>query len=309
MRRLPLYLSVLLAICTQRVHAQRPEKGKDHYITIDGAQIFVRIVGQGEPLLILHGGPGMSHDYLAPQFIGELSGDFQLIFFDQRASGRSSGVQDTARLTMNQFVRDIELLRNELKLKQVNLLGHSFGGLLAMYYAVTYPDHVKRLLLIDTSPASWEMNFPFYRKALQERQTKEDQDEMARLKQMENFATSPLLLDKYLKIAFHPYFVKPKLSEQLTLGIDTRWIVNFNITNDRVWNNLGKYDIHDQLTKIKSPTLVLHGDQSIIDPEGAKMIAAKISGATLVILKNVGHFPYVEDPTGFTSAVKSFMKK
>lgn len=279
----------------------------NRFIAIDGANLFVRFVGTGEPLIVLHGGPGMSHDYLAPEFIELLARDYQLIFYDQRASGRSLGVEDTARLTMAQFVRDLEGLRQQLKLDRLNLLGHSFGGLLAMQYAIAYPRQVNTLLLIDTAPASWELNFPYFRKTIAERQSEADREELAAIQQKPDFGTNPDLMDRYLKLYFRSFFKNPSLSQRLTLGIDQPWITHFNVTNARIWNSLGHYDIHDQLHNIQAPTLVMHGDYSVLSMDGAKAIAKLISNSTLVVLKEVGHFPYIEDPKTFQKAVREFL--
>jgi proline iminopeptidase len=281
----------------------------ERFIDVNGTRLFLRIAGTGEPIIIVHGGPGMSHDYLAPQLIELLAKDYQLVFYDQRASGRSSGVDDTASLTISHFVSDLDMLRQRLKIDRLNLLGHSFGGLLAMYYAISHPDHVNKLLLIDTSPASWELNFPYFRKTIAERQTEQDRQELNTLKLKNDFTTNPAVMDRYLKIYFKPFFKDPALSQQLSLGIDKNWISHFNVTNDAVWNNLGHYDIHDKLKYIKASTLVMHGDYSVISIDGAKAIASHIPNSKLVILKDVGHFPYIEAPKEFSSAIKAFWAK
>ena len=292
-----------------RSSGQSSLQDKNEYVDVDGAKLFVRLVGSGEPIVIVHGGPGMSHDYLAPQLIDLLANDYQLIFYDQRASGRSSGVADTTRLTISQFVRDIEFLRQHFKINRLNLFGHSFGGLLAMYYTIAYPNNVNKLLLIDTSPASWELNFPYFRKTIAERQTEADKQELSSIKAKEDFGTNPELMDRYLKVYFKPFFKDPLLTQNLVLGIDKNWVSNFNVTNDMVWNNLAGYDIHDKLKYINASTLIMHGDKSVISIEGAEAINRHIPDSKLVILKDVGHFPYIEDPKTFNRVVREFLKK
>lgn len=278
------------------------------YIEVDGAKIFLRLVGSGEPLIIVHGGPGMSHDYLVPQLIDLLANDYQLIFYDQRASGRSSGVDDTTRLTISQFVRDLEMLRLHLKINRLNLLGHSFGGLLTMYYTISYPDNVNKLLLIDSSPASWELNFPYFRKSIAERQTEADQQELSSIKLKDDFGINPDLMDRYMKIFFRAFFKNPSLSQNLVLGINEHWLLNYNVTGNFIWRDLGKYDIHDKLMLIRAQTLVMHGDNSVISIKGSEEIAKKIPNSRLVIMKDVGHFPYIEDPKAFKRTVRNFLR-
>jgi proline iminopeptidase len=269
--------------------------------------LFVRWVGSGPPIVVLHGGPGLSHDYLAPQLIELLASEYQLIFYDQRASGRSSGVQDTTRLHIAQFVEDLEQLRRGLGLERLNLLGHSFGGLLAMYYAAEHPGAVSRLLLIDTSPASWELNFPAFRQAIAERQTEEDRREIAAITEVAGWNEDPATMDRYYKLYFRPFFKDPRQSERLTLGVDQQWLSNLAVTNGLVWGSMGQYDIHDRLAGITASTLIVHGTASVIAMEGARAVAAHIPGSQLVILPDVGHFPHIEAPQALAGAVKAFM--
>lgn len=299
-------LILLILICS---FGQSGLQDKSQYLDIDGAKLFLRLVGSGEPIVVVHGGPGMSHDYLAPQLIDLLANDYQLIFYDQRASGRSSGVDDTTRLTISQFVRDLEILRQQLKIDRLNLFGHSFGGLLAMYYAISYPNNVNKLLLIDSSPASWELNFPYFRKTIAERQTEFDKQELSSIKAKEDFGTNPNLMDSYMKIFFRVFFKNPSLSQNLNLGIDEHWLLNYNVTGNFIWQDLGKYDIHEKLKYINVSTLITHGDNSVISIEGAEEINKLIPNSKLVIMKDVGHFPYIEDPKTFNRIVRDFLKK
>jgi proline iminopeptidase len=303
------FISGLILLIIFCIFGQSDLQDKNQYLDIDGAKLFLRLVGSGEPIVIVHGGPGMSHDYLVPQLIDLLANEYQLIFYDQRASGRSSGVDDTTRLTISQFVRDLEILRQQLKINRLNLLGHSFGGLLSMYYAVSYPNNVNKLLLIDSSPASWELNFPYFRKTIAERQTKIDKQELSAIEARGDFLTNPHLVDSYLKIFFRVFFKNPSLSQKLFLGIDEHWLLNYNVTGNFIWQDLGKYDIHEKLNYINISTLIMHGDNSVISIEGAKEIHKQIPNSKLVIMKDVGHFPYIEDPKTFNRVVRDFLKK
>ena len=280
-------------------------KDTSFYIEAEGARLFVRSVGSGTPLVIIHGGPGMSHDYLAPQLIDLLAREYRLIFYDQRASGRSAGVEDTTRLTMAQFISDLESLRKSLQLDRMNLLGHSFGGLLAMYYAAAYNHATGKIILLDTSPASWELNFPYFRRTIAERQTEEDRKELAAIKQAA--AADPATMDRYLKIYFRTYFYERRLSDSIRLGITRQWLVNNQVTGGRIWKDLGHYDIHDRLPNITVPVLIIYGTASVISVEGAQAIANRIPNSKLILLDNVGHFPYIEAPQVFAAALKAFM--
>ena len=289
-----------------QLSGQYAPRDTSFFVNSDGARLFVRSVGSGTPMVIIHGGPGMSQDYLAPQLIDLLAKEYTLIFYDQRASGRSSGVEDTTRLTMSQFVMDLENLRKSLKLDRMNLLGHSFGGLLSMYYAVNHPEAVGKILLLDTSPASWELNFPYFLRTISQRQTEANLREMASLK--EAAATDPATMDRYLKVFFRTFFYNPHFSDSLQLGINDQWLVNNKVTGERIWKDLGHYDIHDRLAGITAPVLIVHGDASVISVDGAKAIADRIPQSKFMLLEKVGHFPYIEAPLEFAVALKDFIR-
>jgi len=286
---------------------QAPFPDSSAFVEVDGARLFIRSVGAGKPLLVVHGGPGMSHDYLAPQLIALLADGYRLIFYDQRASGRSSGVDQPSRLTMAQSVDDLERLRVALRLDKVTLLGHSFGGLLAMYYAVEHPDAVSQLLLIDTSPASWALNFPYFRKAIADRQTEEDRRALAAITAVPGARNDPASMARYYQTFFRTFFFNPELSKELVLGIDREWLAKNAVTGDAIWASIGEYDIHERLRRIIAPTLILHGTASVISMQGAEAIAARIPRSRLIALKDVGHFPYIETPQVFSAAVRAFV--
>ncbi len=114
---------------------------EEGFTQINGTQLFYKIIGKGTPIVILHGGPGLDHSYLLPQ-MAELAKTHKLIFFDQRASGKSSVDSDTNSTTMKNLVEDVEGIRKAFKLGKMNLMGHSWGGLLAMFYAIRFPNNI-----------------------------------------------------------------------------------------------------------------------------------------------------------------------
>jgi proline iminopeptidase len=306
LRSIALVLALVFSIGSL-VHAQSVLADTSGYMEADDALLFFRSVGKGTPLIVLHGGPGMSHDYLAPQVTQLLADDLRLIFYDQRASGRSTGLEDTTRLTMVQFVEDLEQVRRALGLERMNLLGHSFGGLLAMYYAATYPSQVERLLLIDPSPASWELNFPYFRQTIEERRTEAEQRELDEIAMHEGYRNDPAAMQRRFRVNFRTYFKDRTLSDSLALEIDEQWLENYNVTNRLVWEDLGRYDIHEQLNRVSAPTLIVYCDASVLSRKGAEAISAHIPVSRLIVLEDVGHFPYIEAPQAFMAAVKAFI--
>lgn len=296
----------LMIVWTMNLYGQSLSYKTENFIDINGIKLFTKSAGSGIPLLIIHGGPGLSHDYLEPQLIELLANNYKLIFFDQRASGRSSGVEDTAQITMTQFVDDFESIRKHLGINKINVLGHSFGGLLAMFYASTYPNALDKIILLDSSPASWEPYFPMIDLAISERATDADKEELRKIRLLRPNIQPPTM-ERYFKIYFRPFFNNSQLTEDLSLGVTEQWVSNYMVTYPRIMKSLGKHDILDKLSSINASTLVIHGEDSVIPVGSAQTISNRIPNCRLIILKGVGHFPYIEAPEEFANAVKAFI--
>jgi len=126
------------------------EKG---YKVINGVSHYYEVVGEGVPVVIVHGGPGLDHSYFLPQ-MKQLAKNYKLIFYDQRGMGKSSADFDGKQMTMDNLVEDLDGIRRAFGLEKMNLMGHSWGGLVSMFYAVKYPGRLQSLILSNTTPAS-----------------------------------------------------------------------------------------------------------------------------------------------------------
>src|SRR4030081_899494 len=130
---------------------------QEGFVDSHGALIYYKAVGHGAPLMIVHGGPGASHEYLLP-YVLPLMRTSRLIFIDERGSGRSSKLEDTKQYTIGNMVEDIETVRQALGLGKVSLLGHSYGGALAQAYALRYQKNLSHLILGSTFSSTRELN-------------------------------------------------------------------------------------------------------------------------------------------------------
>jgi len=127
------------------------------YVDAKGVLIYYQTIGHGAPLMIVHGGPGVSHDYLMPHLL-PLARTHQLIFIDERGSGRSEKLEDASQYTVENMVEDVESVRQALRLGKISLLGHSYGGVLAQAYAFKYQQNLTHLVLGGTFYSTREMN-------------------------------------------------------------------------------------------------------------------------------------------------------
>src|SRR5210317_531827 len=116
-------------------------------IQIRDVSLFVKVIGKGYPLLLMHGGPGMDHTSLLPLL--PCADRFTLIYLDHRCNGRSNGIP-VSSMTWENLTADAEAIRQRLGFEKWAVLGHSFGGMVALEYALRYPQHLSHLLLADT---------------------------------------------------------------------------------------------------------------------------------------------------------------
>ena len=268
---------------------------------------------KGERLLILHGGPGAHHDYLLPQMLRLATpkdvDTRELLFYDQRGGGRSrSDKEREGDVTWQTHVRDLERVIIELEVRPLTLIGYSWGGLLALLFArqaaaglVTVK--ASRLILIDPAPVSRRFRDQFEREFAR----RQEGPEVQTLR--EELAASGLRerdLEKYRQRSFElsvaGYFADPRKAHDLT---------PFRVTGrvqQSVWESLGDYDLLADPTfrAIDAPTLIVHGRQDPIPLVSSEQCASALH-ATLVVLDQCGHVPYVEQPDGLFDAIEKFL--
>jgi proline iminopeptidase len=259
-------------------------------------------------LLVLHGGPGAHHDYLLPQML-ELAADRALVFYDQRGGGRSK-TDDRAPITWRTQVDDLDHVVRELQLGSPTIVGYSWGGLLAMLYAIESAagrteSNPRRLVLIDPAPVTRQFRQAFETNFA----SRQDSADVARLR--EELAASGLRekdADTYrhrtFELSVAGYFADPMAARDLT---------PFRVTGRvqaSVWESLGDYDLTAPglLDSVSVPTLIVHGRQDPI-PLASSEAAARALHAQLVVLEGSGHVPYVEQPEALFGAIRAFLAK
>lgn len=169
-----LFLFLLLLTTLNFVFGQ-----KSYYI--DGSnntKLFVQEFGNGKPILFLAGGPGLNATYLEPVW-KELSSKYRCIVLDQRGTGKSTLTSvDSVTVNMENYVNDLEALRNHLKLDRLTLIGHSWGGMLSMEYAAVRPEHTEKLILLSSGGPTGRF-FTYFGDNMNMRLHEEDRREIA----------------------------------------------------------------------------------------------------------------------------------
>jgi proline iminopeptidase len=267
---------------------------------VRGVDLFVRRIGEGPPVVVLHGGPGAHHDYLLPGF-DALARGRELIYYDQRGGGRSP-VPRHVPVGWTEHVADLEALRERWGLERLTLAGYSWGALLALLYAVDHPRRIERLALVSPAPAWRAARESYEARFAQRNLDPRFQEERRRLRESGLRERDPAAFQqRTFELAVAPYFYDPERARQLTpFRVTGR-------TQQEVWASLGDYDLRPRLPVLRdTPSLVLHGEQDPI-PLATARTTADLIGAELRSLPHCGHVPYVEAFEEFREAMDAFL--
>ena len=269
-------------------------------VPIRGVELFVRRIGEGPPTVVLHGGPGADHEYLRPGFDALAQGR-ELVYYDQRGGGHSSVARDVP-VGWREQVADLEALREHWGLKRLTLAGYSWGGLLALLYALEYPGRVGRLALVSPAP-TWRAARERFEATFARRNLAPAlQEERHRLRESGLRERDPAAFQRRLfELSVAPYFFDPSRARELTpFRITGR-------TQQEVWQSLGDFDLRPRLPELRGlPALVVHGEEDPIPIEAARA-TAELIGARFEVFPRCGHVPYVEAFEGFRDAVGGFL--
>src|SRR4030095_10361673 len=148
-----LFLIIVIMIADGGTQSEHVIRARESRIPVQGARLYCRDVGQGVPMIVLHGGPDFDISYLLPE-LDRLSDKFHLIYYDQRGRGRSADHVKPEDVTLESEMADLDGIREHFRLDKVVRLGHSWGTVLALEYALRHPERVSRLVLMDPAPAS-----------------------------------------------------------------------------------------------------------------------------------------------------------
>ena len=266
---------------------------------VNGVELYERRIGEGPPVVVLHGGPGAHHDYLLPGF-DALARGRTLVYYDQRGGGRSPVGRDVP-VGWQEQVADLEALRAAWGLEQLTLAGYSWGGLLAVLYSIAHPSRVSRLALVSPAPAwraardEFERRFAARNTTATLQQARKDLRESG-LRERDPAAHAARLFE----LAVAGYFHDPARARSLTpFRVTER-------TRAEVWESLGDFDLRPQLRQLTIPALVIHGDDDPIPQESARETAECLK-AEFHLLRDCGHVPYVEAFDEFVRIMDGFL--
>lgn len=300
---------VLLMTCLLTVApspgASQARPARQGLLSLEDAMLFYEVLGTGDPVVVVHGGPGLDHNYLRPG-LDVLATGRSLVYYDQRGTGRSDAALDESGINLDAFVDDIEHLRQGLELERVTVLAHSFGGLIGLQYALRYPEHTRALILMNTVEPGSRWQTETRQRQLAAR-TPEDSVELADLIASDGFAqrAAPVMSQIY-RVSFRSTMRAREQVDDLDLDLSGRTSRNGQDVARLLGNSMGMVDWWLDLPRVEAPTLIIQGRYDATPTAMAEALAEAIPRAQLVTL-NTGHFPYVEDPTGLLRAVSNFL--
>ena len=293
---------------------------EEGFVDAHGVMIYYAAVGRGMPLMVVHGGPGASHDYFLPYLL-PLARHNRLIFIDERGSGKSEKLDDPAGYTVENMAEDVEAVRQGLKLGKISLLGHSYGGVLAQAYALKYQKNLTHLILCSTFFSTSKMNAVFQKQLAalpaETRQKLESMEKAGLFGKGQPWERNRYPTD-YMVAAwgdgYFPYLYqrKPDPNYDPVAQGNTSWDLY-----REMWGSHGEYIIDgnlksveyaDRLKTIQVPTLITAGDHDECDPDLAREMQKLIPGARLVVLPQSGHMTFVDQTVLFNRAVSDFVK-
>jgi proline iminopeptidase len=285
------------ALQTERSAAPRESR-----IPIGKASLYAREIGRGRPVIVLHGGPDFDHGYLLPD-LDRLADAFRLVYYDQRGRGRSADDVQPEDVTLASDIDDLDRVRQHVQLESAALLGHSWGTVLALEYALRHPARVSHLILMNPAPAS-ASDFAVLRKAYVQK-LGADMDRQREIVAGAAYKEGdPEAVAARYRLHFKPALMRPEDYEKLMATMRAGFIsqgkegiVKARAVEDRLMRDTWEADGYDLLPRLRNlsmPTLVVGGDHDFIPGEIATHIARAIPNARLVTIRNCGHFAYLE---------------
>jgi proline iminopeptidase len=305
--KLKITILLIAIVITHHFTVFAQKQATEKLITVNGTNLFVKTIGKGEPLLIVHGGPGLAHNYLYESF-KQLSDRYKLIFFDQRGCGRSSEFKQGDSITMNDLVEDVEGLREYFNLKDFCLIGQSWGAIIAINYSLKYPTRVKKLLLLEPGPGSSEYLGKIQNTIL-ERLSANEKDSLIKFTRSPYLKSNPEIFKKFISIRTDCYFFDKELAKKPRFDyFDSTLVKKFFESSAMYSTYMVNYNLYNECEKLSIPTLIIHGDFDVIPNESIERYKKSIKNSELHIFDNCGHFVHIEKPKEYFTLIRGFIR-
>jgi proline iminopeptidase len=319
---------LLLMIFMKQGAAQTfPDSQKDgKYITVNGAKLWVVTVGKGDPLFIIPGGPGGNH--LSYRRFDSLAETNMIVYFDGFGRGKSDTAKELSDYSLKRDIEDLEGLRKGLGLDQINVLGHSYGGLVAQGYAIKYPEHVKHLILANTfhSFIMWQKNDDNSNHEIKTNYP-EIWDSLMKIREMGAVSSDPAHQELYGRVpygflyAYNPDNFRLRLTTTAGQTIVSSMLPYPNPFNSKLYyqmvgrdgdfivgSDIGSFDYRSTLKNLKMPVLIYGGRYDrVAVPEMMIKYKEYCPQARFVMFEYSGHNPQIEEPARLFPLLREFL--
>lgn len=305
LKLLPCIILFLMVAGCQQPKKLVPGEG---YINVDGGKVWYRIIGEGPgiPIFLLHGGPGVPSYYLKP--LEALSENRPVIFYDQLGCGKSDRITDTAIMTVDHFVNELEVVKQTLGLTDFYLYGQSWGTMLGTDYYLKFPKGIKALIL--SSPA---ISIPLWLK---------DADTL--IATLPDSIQKDILINEQNKTFASPAYQKAiTIYYQHFLARKLPWSADIDSAFSQIGQNvyeymggpseftmigpLKDYDRSNRLPEIKVPTLFITGEFDEARPSTVKYYQSLVPGAKFALIENAGHMTMQDNPQQNIKVINDFL--
>lgn len=278
------------------------------YIDVGPGRVWYESVGVGPAILLLHGGPGASSDYLVP--LMDLAADgYRVVRYDQLGSRRSDKPEDVGLWIVPRFVDEAEAVRRALGLGKMRLIGQSWGSFLALEYALHHQKHLQCLVLYSGAASteqcvagmnSLRAQLPAESIAILDRY-----ESSGEIDNPDYVAAIEILYRRHLcRVNPYPPHLQEAMEHMAAPVYNTMWGPNeFTCTG-----NLMEWERRDRLGEIDVPTLILCGRHDEVVPECSMTMHAGIPGSQLVIFEESSHSAHFEEPERFYPVLREFLR-
>jgi proline iminopeptidase len=285
------------------------------YVDVNDIRLYVETIGEGYPLFILHGGPGVTMEWYV-DYLDILADNFKVIYFDQRGQGKSDKIANE-KITLKNTAIDIIELSKKLGLEKYAVLGHSGGGFLALTLAVDFPKEATHVVLLNTLPNLKGRN-EYISKCNNEIENAEMKENVKQSSELFNKAyeihqddlekAKDLYAEAFaimIRRVF-PSFSKSEIEKFLKKCGDNR--LDLDVLYGVFGRIAKEYDVEENLKDITKPVLIISGEKDFnCDPQRSYDMHKLIPNSELHILKDSGHYSYIEKPKEIKGYITNFI--
>jgi proline iminopeptidase len=276
------------------------------FATIDGRRLYYECLGDGSPLIFLHGGLGLDHTYFRP-WLDPLADVRKLVFFDLEGNGRSDRPASFESFDHARWIQGVDAVRAALGSSQkFALFGHSYGAFLALEYATRHPENLSALILCSGAPRA---DYPEVIMGNAQRKASSP----AHFAEVQRALSAPAVDDEAMRVGWET--ILPIYFHAYDAETARRACANIQYSAGALNQSMGvclpRYDVTDKLAKIDVPTLILTGQDDWITPpvQGGHRLRDGIPGSELVLFERSGHFPFIEENERFVTIVRAWLAR